>query len=47
VVQPFDEEQHRGEEDGRDADGEEIHVSTVRPGASTPYGVAGPGIKML
>ncbi|MEV4420682.1 hypothetical protein AB0L40_12010 [Patulibacter sp. NPDC049589] len=47
MVQPFDEEQHRDEEDGRDADGEEIHVSTVRPGASTPCGVSGDGIKML
>jgi len=47
VVQPFDEEQHRGEEDGRDADGEEIHVSTVRLRPWTPCGVPDGGIKML
>jgi hypothetical protein len=41
VVQSFDEEQHRDEEGGRDADGEEIHVSSVRPGPSTPYGGSG------
>jgi hypothetical protein len=47
VVQPFDEEQHRGEEHDRDADGEEIHSSTLRPPPSTPCGVRGRGIKML
>jgi hypothetical protein len=42
VVQPFDEEEHRGEERDHDADGEKIHASTVRPGPWSPCGVRGP-----
>jgi hypothetical protein len=43
----LDEEQHRGEEDGRDADGEEVHATSLRPGPSGRCGEIGPGIKML
>jgi hypothetical protein len=47
VVQPFDEEQHHGEEHGRDAEGEKVHASTLRPGPSTPYGDRVTGIKIV
>jgi hypothetical protein len=42
VVQGFDEEQHRAEEDGGDTDGEDVHASTLRPGLSSPCGVHDP-----